>query len=102
MVDAERLPSAIRLNASSRYLSILLGPAVGGGLMIVLGPAGGLLVNVLIYVPLTVLLLRLPYTGHPRETEQAPSGQRAGGGEVLRLLGDIGVDRRIGTMIALG
>src|ERR1041385_6577574 len=33
MVPAEDLPSAIRLNASSRYLSILLGPAVGGGLM---------------------------------------------------------------------
>ena len=48
MVPAENLPSAIRLTASSRYLSILLGPAVGGGLMLLLGPAWGLLTNVLI------------------------------------------------------
>src|ERR1051325_4307327 len=39
MVPAEHLPSAIRLTASSRYLSILLGPAVGGGMMLLLGPA---------------------------------------------------------------
>jgi MFS family permease len=64
MVPAEELPSAIRLTASSRYLSILLGPAVGGGLMLLLGPAWGLLTNVLIYLPFTILLRRFPYTGH--------------------------------------
>ena len=64
MVPPEDLPSAIRLNASSRYLSILLGPAVGGGLMLLLGPAWGLLANVLIYLPFTILLTRFPYTGH--------------------------------------
>jgi MFS family permease len=64
MVPVEDLPSAIRLNASSRYLSILLGPAVGGGLMLLLGPAWGLLTNVLIYLPFTILLKRFPYTGH--------------------------------------
>jgi MFS family permease len=64
MVPPEDLPSAIRLNASSRYLSILLGPAVGGGLMLLLGPAWGLLTNVVIYLPFTILLTRFPYTGH--------------------------------------
>jgi MFS family permease len=64
MVPAEDLPSAIRLNASSRYLSILLGPAVGGGLMLLLGPAWGLLTNVLVYLPFTILLTRFAYTGH--------------------------------------
>jgi MFS family permease len=63
-VPREDLPSAIRLNASSRYLSILLGPAVGGGLMLLLGPARGILTNVLIYLPFTILLMRFPYTGH--------------------------------------
>ena len=41
IVGPERLPSAIRLNATSRYLAILLGPAVGGGLMLLLAPATG-------------------------------------------------------------
>ncbi|TMK31750.1 MAG: MFS transporter, partial [Actinobacteria bacterium] len=31
IVGPERRPSAIRLNATSRHLAILLGPAVGGG-----------------------------------------------------------------------
>ena len=52
IVGPERLPSAIRLNATSRYLSIVLGPAVGGAMMLALGPGPGLLANVLIYVPL--------------------------------------------------
>src|SRR5688572_4849883 len=63
IVGPDRLPSAIRLNATIRYLAILLGPAVGGGMMLVLGPGAGLLANILIYVPLCVFLLRVPYTG---------------------------------------
>jgi MFS family permease len=64
MVPSEDLPSAIRLNASSRQLAILLGPAIGGGLMLLLGPAWGLLANVLFYLPLSILLTRMPYSGH--------------------------------------
>src|SRR2546422_4348914 len=43
MVGPERLPSAIRLNATRRYPAILLGPAIGGGVMLLLGPGLGLL-----------------------------------------------------------
>src|SRR3989475_8508755 len=77
MVGAEQLHSAIRLNASSRNLAILLGPAVGGGLMLWLGPAWGILANVLIYLPLTIFLIRVPYTGHGRRSE-APRRARVG------------------------
>src|SRR6267143_5001433 len=63
IVGAEHLASAIRLNAISRYLSMLVGPAIGGGLMLGLGPGAALLVNVLLYLPLTVFLFRMPYTG---------------------------------------
>jgi len=35
-------------------------------LMLLLGPAWGLLTNVLIYLPFTILLMRFPYTGHAR------------------------------------
>jgi len=67
VVGPDHLPSAIRLNAISRYLAMLLGPAVGGGLMLALGPGAAILVNVLLYVPLSVFLLRFPYTGHRRD-----------------------------------
>jgi MFS family permease len=101
IVGAERLPSAIRLNATSRYLAILFGPAVGGGLMLLLGPGQGLLANILIYVPFTLFLLRMPYTGHLRD----PGGRRAarfGLAEIRRLLGEARSDPRVLTMIALG
>src|SRR5215471_16993920 len=100
MVGGTELQSAIRLNATARYLAILLGPAVGGGLMLLLGPAWGLLTNVLIYLPLTILLIRLPYTGHSRHSER-----RAGGfglGDALQLFAEVRADRRVVTMIVLG
>ena len=101
MVGAEQLHSAIRLNASSRNLAILLGPAVGGGLMLWLGPAWGILANVLIYLPLTIFLIRVPYTGHGRRTE-APRRARFGLTEALHVFGEARSDPRIATMIILG
>ena len=101
MVGAGHLPSAIRLNASSRYLAILLGPAVGGGLMLLLGPAGGLLANVALYFPFSILLLRVRHTGHLHAAGQ-PVRARLGLGDAWRLLGQVRGDRRLLTMIALG
>ena len=72
MVDKDDLPSAIRLNASSRYLAILIGPAIGGGLMLLLGPAWGLLTNILIFLPFSIFAARVPYTGHARQGGRAP------------------------------
>ena len=67
MVDQRDLPSAIRLNASSRYLAILVGPAIGGGMMLLLGSAWGLLTNVALFLPFTIFVARLAYTGHARK-----------------------------------
>jgi MFS family permease len=101
IVGPERLPSAIRLNATSRYLAILLGPAVGGGLMLLLGPGYGLLANIAIYAPFTVYLLFMPYTGHRREAEGRRS-VRFGLTEIRRLLAEARSDPRLLSMIALG
>ena len=67
IVGTEHLQSAVRLNSTSRQLGVLFGPAVGGALMLLLSPAAGLVVNTLIYLPLTLWLLTVPYTGHSRE-----------------------------------
>ncbi|MBI2188459.1 MAG: MFS transporter [Acidobacteria bacterium] len=100
MVGTEQLPSAIRLNASSRYLAILLGPAIGGGLMLLLGPAWGLLANVLIFVPFTIFTFRTSYTGHGGRAV-GRSARPFAWSEVGGVLATARADSRIMTMIVL-
>ena len=101
IVGREQLQSAIRLNSTSRQLGILFGPAVGGGLMLLLSPAAGLVVNTLIYLPLTVWLLTVPYTGHSRE-DAAPARRAIGWRDAFDVIREVSGNRPIITMIALG
>ena len=55
------LPSAIRLSATARYLGLLVGPAVGGGLMMLLGPIWGIFLNAALYLPLLWWMWKAPY-----------------------------------------
>jgi sugar phosphate permease len=100
IVPKEHLPSAIRLNASTRYLAILLGPAVGGGLMLLVGPAWALLANVLIYLPFTILLLRFPYTGH-RAHGAGASRQALALADVRHVFATVRGDSRIMAMVVI-
>ena len=102
IVGPEHLPSAIRLNATSRFLATLLGPAVGGGLMFLLGPGGGILANVLLYIPLSIFLLTVRYTGHAELKQRPPRVSRLGLGDMWQLVFRKGLDRRIVVMIMLG
>ncbi len=66
-VDRSELPSAVRMNATFQSLGILAGPVVGSALLLWLGPIGGIYANVLIYLPMTILMFRTPFTGHTRD-----------------------------------
>jgi len=101
IVGREQLQSAIRLNSTSRQLGILFGPAVGGGLMLLLSPAAGLVVNTLIYLPLTIWLLTVPYTGHSRE-DAAPARRAISWRDAFQIIREVSGNRPIITMIALG
>src|SRR3954465_2814956 len=48
------LDSAVRLPATARYLGILIGPAVGGAILLGLGPSFGIMLNTLFYLPLVL------------------------------------------------
>ena len=61
IVDSQQLPSAVRLSATGRYLGFLVGPAVGAALLLLLGPAYGIFVNAVIYLPMVVWLIGAPY-----------------------------------------
>ncbi len=61
IVSPEELPSAVRLAATARYLGMLTGPAVGAALLLAFGPGHGILLNALIYLPMTLWLWKAPY-----------------------------------------
>lgn len=100
IVGTEHLQSAVRLNATSRQLGILFGPAVGAVLMLLLGPSLALLANILIYLPLTLWLLVVPYTGHLRE--KVAAAKRLSLSEAIHVLKEVAQNRPIITMIILG
>jgi MFS family permease len=100
IVGPEDLPSAVRLNATSRQLGILFGPAVGGGLLLWLGSSAGLVVNALIYLPFTIWLAIVPYTGHTREGAVPRRALRWR--DAFDIMREIADNRPIVTMIVLG
>jgi MFS family permease len=73
IVGLEQLPSAVRLNATGRYLAFLTGPAIGAGLMLLFGPIWGIFINALIYAPLFIWLISAPY-GPDRSAAPRPQG----------------------------
>ena len=101
IVGREHLQSAIRLLATSRTLGLLMGPAVGAGLMLAVGPALGLVLNVLIYLPLTLWLWKAPYG--PKFRSEAPAPVRAvkGFADIVATIRDISGNRAIVSMILL-
>jgi MFS family permease len=101
IVGPEHLQSAVRLNSTSRQLGVLLGPAVGGGLMLFLGPSVGLLVNVLIYLPLTLWLWKAPYTGHRQQAQGAPQRRGMNLKDAIVVFRDVAGNRTITSMILL-
>lgn len=95
LVEPEHLPSAIRLSATARWLGLLMGPAVGGVILLVLGPAWGILCNALIYLPFIVWLWKAPY----RHRAHAPLAR--GFADVVATFRAAGANKAILSMMVL-
>jgi MFS family permease len=101
IVGREHIVSAVRLNATTRQLGIFLGPAVGGGLMLLLGAGVGLLVNALIYLPLVIWLWKVPFGAMERRA-QAPAPSRSGWlGDAAATLREVSGNRTLLSMMLL-
>jgi MFS family permease len=61
IVGGDAIASAVRLGATTRYLGMLVGPAVGSLMLRRLGPVNGMFVNACLYLPMIVWLWRAPY-----------------------------------------
>ena len=106
IVGPKELQSAVRLNATSRHLGLLFGPAVGAGLLLAAGPALGILLNVLIYVPTVWWLWKAPYGPRFRQEPSpvlAKAKQAAARGiaEITSTMRDIAGNRTIVSMTLL-
>ena len=83
IVGPEELQSAVRLGATARYVGMLCGPAVGGAMLVALGPSHAIFVNVLIYLPMVVWLWRAPYGPRFRKDQPPPVRAVRGFGDVV-------------------
>jgi len=99
IVAPEQLASAVRINATGRYLGFVVGPALGAGLLLGLGPAWGIFVNALIYAPLFIWLIWAPYG---RATaERSPRAAISGFADIWSTMRVIARSRVLSSMTIL-
>ena len=101
IVPKDTLQSAVRLNATARSLGVLVGPAVGGVLMLVLGPTRGIFVNAVFYLPLVLWLWKAPYGPRFRADPRPIPRAVRGVADIAQTLRDIAPDRLLTGMLAL-
>jgi MFS family permease len=97
MVGPEQLPSAVRLTATARNLGMLAGPAVGAALL-ALGPATGIFINAVIYLPMILWLWKAPYGPRFRKGAPIPARALRGVADVVDTLRTV---RRSPTLLSM-
>jgi MFS family permease len=102
IVGPADLSSAVRLNATARYLGVLVGPAVGGAFLLALGPSLGILVNTVFYLPLILWLVNAPYGPRFRKGAAPPRRAVRGLSDIVQTARDIAGHRVIVSMTLLG
>ena len=98
IVGPANLPSAVRLNATARYLGILVGPAVGGVIMLALGPSLGIIFNTLFYLPMLLWLFWAPTRAKDAAPRRIPVRGLA---DIMQTIRDIGTQRVLTSMTLL-
>ena len=101
IVGPQLLQSAVRLNATARWLGLLAGPAVGAGFLLAFGPAWGLVVNILLYLPLLLWLWKAPYGPRFRKGLAPPPRAVRGFADIVQTVRDISGNRTIASMTLL-
>lgn len=101
IVKPAQLPSAVRLFAMSRVLGVLLGPLLGGLMLLVLDPWLGLMLNALIYIPALLWLATAPYGPKFRAEPPTPQKSLRGFSDIKRTVHVVMASPTLLSMIAL-
>jgi MFS family permease len=101
IVGPAELQSAVRLGATARYLGMLIGPAVGGVLLLAFGPANGIFINAAIYLPMILWLWKAPYGPKFRLNQAAPRAAVRGFGDLFATFHSIRANPTVICMILL-
>jgi hypothetical protein len=101
IVGRDHLQSAVRLNATGRYLGMFLGPAIGSGFLLAMGPGYALFCNALIYLPLTLWLWKAPYGPRFRGVQPAPAPAVRSVRDVVAVIRDLAHYPVVATMTML-
>ncbi len=88
VVGPTGIVSAVRLNATARYLGTLAGPGVGSVILRTLGPQHGMFLNACFYLPLIVWLISAPYGRKFRTGEGAKRAVR-GLADIIATIADV-------------
>lgn len=86
IVGEKDVASGVRLMATGLSVGQLVGRAAGAALLFTVGPALGMFLNVLFYLPFAIYLSVLPLDGHARRHEPPP---RIGLRDVARVLREL-------------
>jgi len=101
IVGPAELESAVRLNAMARYLAVLAGPAVGAAILLAFGPAWGIMLNTVFYLPLVLWLIGAPYGPRFRKGAAAPRRAVRGLNDIISTIRDIKGHPTIVSMVLL-
>jgi MFS family permease len=101
IVGPTHLQSAIRLSSTSRQLGVLMGPAIGGGLLLTVGATYGILLNALFFLPLIYWLWKAPYGPRFREGPPARRPAMRGFQDIVSTIRTIAGNPIIVSMVLL-
>lgn len=101
IVGSQQIQSAVRLNATARNLGLLLGPAVGGAILLAVGATAGIFINAAFYLPLLLWLWRAPYGPRFHAAPAQPLSGVRGFGDLLATLRAVAGNRTIAVMTLL-
>ncbi len=101
IVATDQLPSGVRLLATARYLGVLVGPALGGLIMLTLGPTYGIFLNASFYLPVILWLWKAPYGPRFRTGPSVPKRAVRGFADIVQTIRDVRHNPLIVSMLLL-